>query len=59
MTITKLIEMLDKGQIVCLNSEVKKDYLIGEYQVTDYGLKTLSKKDLALLYESQNKSTKH
>jgi hypothetical protein len=51
--------MLDKGQIVCLNSEVKEDYLIGEYQVTDYGIKTLSKKDLALLYESQNKSTKH
>lgn len=59
MTITKLIKMLDKGQIVCLNSEFKEGYLIGEYQVTDYGLKTLSKKDLTLLYESQNKSTKH
>lgn len=66
MTITKLIELIDSGQIKIVDSIFVNNVLHVEFKVTDLGFKNMEEVDAKYFQwktnqqdESQNKSKKH
>lgn len=57
LTITHINNMLEKGQLECIDYEIVGAYVHGKYKITEKGFNTLSKKMLNhITNESKNNS---
>lgn len=54
LTITHINNMLEKGQLECIESEYDGLHLYGKYKITNKGFETLDKKMLKLIQNEKS-----